>query len=96
MSNRKYRVLSLNQILNFEDDMKKQKVSEVARKPSGFLGQYKKHKTFDNFKNNKVPNGKINWEEKRNAFIDRHLVQYKKNPTERRRLALAVWGFQPK
>jgi len=40
-----------------------------------------------------VPNGKINWGEKRNAFIDRHLAQYRKNPTERRRLALLAWGF---
>jgi len=88
-----YRVLSLNQILKYEDEMKQLKVSEVARKPSGFLGQYKQHKTFDNFKDKQVPNGKINWGEKRNAFIDRHLAQYRKNPTERRRLALLAWGF---
>lgn len=90
---RDYKVEPLSKILKEEDEMKKEKVSEVARSPSGFLGQYKKYKTFNNFKDNKVPNGKIDWGDKRNAFIDRHLVQYKNYPTERRRLALLAWGY---
>jgi len=88
-----YKIEPLNKILKEEDKMRRLKVSEVARSRNGFLGQYKKYKTYNNFKNNKVPNGVIDWSEKRNAFIDRHLVQYKKNPTERRRLALLAWGF---
>lgn len=89
-----YKIEPINKILSEEDKMKKLKVSEVARSPSGFLGQYKKYKTYNNFKNNKVPNGLIDWSEKRNAFIDRHIVQYRKNPTERRRLALLAWGYK--
>jgi hypothetical protein len=89
-----YKVEPLNKILSEEDKMKKLKVSEVARSPNGFLGQYKKYKTYNNFKNNKVPNGLIDWGDKRNAFIDRHLAQYIKNPTERRRLAILVWGYK--
>lgn len=89
-----YKVEPLNQILKEEDKMKELKVSEIARKPNGFLGQYKKNKTYNNFKNNKVPNGKIDWGEKRNAFIDRHLESYRRNPTERRRLALLAWGYK--
>jgi hypothetical protein len=95
MSEKKYKVMPLKEILKYEDEMKAEKVSEVARSQSGFLGQYKKHKTYNNFKNNKVPNGLIDWNEKRDAFIDRHLAQYEKNPTRRRRLALIAWGYKP-
>lgn len=92
---KKYKVLSLHQILKFEDEMKRLKVSEVARKPTGFLGQYKKHGSFEDFKDKQVPNGNITWEDKRNAFIARHLASYRENPTERRHLALVAWGFSP-
>jgi hypothetical protein len=34
--------------------------------------------------------------QRRAAFIARHLAQYRKNPTERRRLALLMWAFDPK
>ncbi len=89
-----YRVLSLNQILKYEDEMKRLKVSEVARQPSGFLGQMKKHGSFDNFKDKKVPDGNITWKEKRQNFISRHLAQYKKNPTERRAYSMLAWGYK--
>jgi len=89
-----YKVEPLSSILKEEDEMKRLKVSEVARKPSGFLGNYKRYKTYNNFKDKQVPNGKINWAEKRNAFLDRHLEQYRRNPTERRRLSLLVWGYK--
>ncbi len=95
MSEKKYKVMPLNEILKYEDEMKAEKVSEVARSPSGFLGNYKRYKTYNNFKDRQVPNGKIDWSEKRNAFIDRHLAQYRKNPTPRRRLSLIVWGYKP-
>ena len=91
----KYKVMTLSQILKYEDEMKRLKVSDVARSPSGFLGQYKKHGTFNNFKDKQVPNGKQDWEDKREGFVARHLTQYKKNPTERRRLAMIAWGFLP-
>ena len=92
---RDYKIMPLSEILKYEDEMKKKKVSDVARSSTGFLGQYKKHKTFNNFKDRQVPNGNIDWEEKRKGFIARHYAQYKKNPTERRRLAMIAWGFLP-
>lgn len=89
-----YKVEPLSQILKEEDKMKELKVSEVARSPSGFLGNYKRYKNYNNFKNKQVPNGNIDWSEKRNAFLDRHLEQYRRNPTERRRLAILAWGYK--
>lgn len=90
----KYKIVPLAQILKYEDEMKQQKVSEVARATGGFLSEYKKYKTWGNFKDNIVPNGKQDWESKRDGFISRHLKQYRENPTERRRLALLAWGYK--
>jgi hypothetical protein len=89
------KVMPLNEVLKYEDEMKKQGVSEVARSSRGFLGNYKKYKTFANMKNKNPPNENITWEDKRRAFVKRHLAQYKQNPTERRRLALIAWAFMP-
>jgi len=86
--------MTLKEVLKYEPEMNEKKVSEVARSPSGFLGQYKKYKTFDKMKNKIVPNENITWSEKRNNFLKRHLVQYKKNPTERRRLAIIAWAME--
>ena len=35
------------------------------------------------------------WKRKQKGFVARHLVQYKKNPTYRRRLALIAWSYDP-
>jgi hypothetical protein len=43
-----------------------------------------------------APGGKITWRQKRTNFIRRHLVQYKANRTERRRLALIEWAYNPR
>jgi hypothetical protein len=91
---KKYKVLSLQQILKFEDEMKRLKVSEVARSPSGFLGQMKKYGSYEDFKNKTASNSNMTWEDKRNSFIARHLAQYRINPTERRRLSLLAWGYK--
>ncbi len=89
-----YKVMPLNEILKYEKEMKAEKVSEVARGPNGFLTNYKKYKTYNNFKDRQVPNGKIDWADKRNAFIDRTLESYRRNPTPRRRLNLISWGYK--
>jgi len=68
--------------------MKKLGVSEIARSPAGFLTAYKRTKG-----NYKKLSG--NWQEKRWAFIRRHLVAYKSNPTKRRKLALIAWAYLP-
>lgn len=62
-----------------------QKVSEVARSEGQFLSQYKKF-------GERLPQ---DWIIKRHNFIKRHLVQYKQNPTPRRKLALIAWAYMP-
>lgn len=77
--------MPLRSITRYEPEMKRLKVSEVARSPRGFLTNLKKNK------------GKVStkWESKRNGFIARTLPSYKKRPTVRRRLALIAWAYKP-
>ena len=76
-------MMSLKDVLKYESEMEKENVSRVARGKGGFLTAYK--------------DGKLNdeWKKKRNGFIARHLAQYIKNPTYRRRLALNAWAYNP-
>jgi len=85
--------MSSDSIEQYIPEMKRLKVSEVARSRRGFLYNYLKYDN-DVF-NRKVPNESIIWEDKRNAFIARHLPSYKENPTYRRWLALVAWAFKP-
>lgn len=80
-------MLSIKTISKYEPEMRELKVSEVARSPRGFLTAYKKAGSA----------GKLSpeWKRKREAFIARHGVQYRKNPTKRRRLALIAWAYDP-
>lgn len=80
-----YPLLTIQAIDKFMPLVRKYKVSERARSPNQFLSQYRRY-------GSRLPEY---WSMKRNAFIARHLVQYKMNPTIRRRLALIVWGFDP-
>lgn len=91
-----YRWLPLRQALSYEDEMERLGVSKVARSPRGFLAAYKHHRTAAATKKAPVPGypGQT-WGERRNAFIGRHLPQYRANPTERRRLALIAWAYAP-
>jgi len=84
---RKY--LPLSEIAKYEPEMRRLKVSRVARSPRGFLTYYKKIGG---------KSGKVNehWRVKREGFIARHLVQYNRNPTYRRFLALVAWAYRPK
>lgn len=80
-------MLSLKTIRKYEPEMKRLKVSEVARSPRGFLTAYKKAGSPDKLS--------PKWKQRRLAFIARHNAQYKKNPTRRRRLALIAWAYNP-
>lgn len=60
-------------------------VSIQARKPKQFLDMYKTHEQ-------QLP---VKWIEKRENFIKRHIVQYRENPTIRRRLAMITWAYDP-
>jgi hypothetical protein len=63
-------------------------VSEVARSPRGFLTQYKRV-------GGNPDKLSLEWKVKRHGFIRRHLAQYRKNKTLRRKLALYAWAYNP-
>ena len=81
-------MLSLKTIRKYEPEMKRLKVSEVARSKRGFLTAYKKAGSSKNLSDK--------WKQKRKAFIARHLISYNKKPTKRRLLALRAWAYEPK
>jgi hypothetical protein len=83
---KKYPVTPLKVIRQYEPEMKRLKVSEVARSPRGFLTNLKRN------------DGRITpeWEARRNGFISRHMAQYRKHRTPRRRLALIAWAYRPR
>lgn len=72
-------------------------VSEVARSKRGFLYNFFKYGKNMLEKPSITPSGSegIPWWKKRENFIKRHLVQYKKNKTLRRKLALIAWAYLP-
>ena len=80
-------------VLRQENAIKKNNVSVVARYKDGFLTNYKKYKTATAMKKQIAPNGKITWEQKRNAYLDRSVPQYRTNPTYRRWLSLLSWAY---
>jgi hypothetical protein len=81
----KYPFLRMKTIDMYMPLIKKMKVSEQARKPNQFLSIYKTY-------GEQLPE---NWAIKRENFITRHIVQYRENPTIRRRLAIITWAFDP-
>lgn len=82
-----YKWLSLREVLKYEPEMVRLRVSEVARSPRGFLTAYKRFGT--RLKSHPLWSGRRNW------FIARHLVQYRENPTYRRWLSLVAWAYRP-
>lgn len=77
--------MPLDEVLKYEKQAEELKVSKVARSKQGFLTYYKNNKNLNDA-----------WVTKRDAFISRHLAQYEKKPTERRKLALIMWAYKPK
>jgi hypothetical protein len=69
-------------------------VSRVARDPGGFLHEYLR--VGPSMLDEIAPGGRITWRQKRTNFIRRHLAQYKTHRTERRRLALIAWAYDPR
>ena len=90
---RKYRLMSVRAVRRLLREIEAHGVSEVARAPGGFLYTYLKK--GPSMLDETVPLGSITWRQKRAGFIARHLAQYAKNPTTRRRLALVAWAFDP-
>lgn len=85
---REYKYMSLAEIKEYEPEMRRLKVSEVARGPRGFLTAYKRA-------NGNTSKLSEYWRNKRDGFIKRHMAQYRKNPTYRRKLALIAWAYNP-
>lgn len=83
-----YKFMPLSKIKEKEPEMRRLKVSEVARSPRGFLTAYKR------VGGNPDRLSEV-WKNKRRGFIARHKVQYDKNPTKRRKLALQAWAYNP-
>jgi hypothetical protein len=83
---KEYRYLSVKQISKYEPEMKRLKVSEVARSKRGFLTAYKKAGTKNNLSDD--------WRNRRDGFIKRHMAQYKPKQ-KRRELALIAWAYKP-
>ena len=94
-SSKKYRWMSYSQAASYIPEAKKAKVSKVARGIEGFMGVYKNKKNAKTMANAKFTATQT-WGQRRNAFIKRHMAQYKKNPTRRRWLALAMWAYKPR
>ena len=69
-------------------------VSRVARDPGGFLHEYLR--VGPSMLDEIAPGGRITWRQKRTNFIRRHLAQYRTHRTERRRLALIAWAYDPR
>jgi len=79
-----YNFVPLKTIETFIPEMERLGVSVVARSKNQFLDQYRKYgKNLPEY-----------WMTKRKNFIKRHLIQYKLNPTYRRKLALLAWAYQ--
>lgn len=83
--------LQIRRHMTMADELK---VSLVARGEGGFTWYYMRYGR--DMLRWKVPAGNITWEQKREAFIARHLPQYKANPTDRRLHALMMWGYDPR
>lgn len=93
---KEYRWLSLRRTQAAEPLAEALGVSEMARGPNGFLDEYKRAGTARAMKKRPVPGypGQT-WGQRRAAFIARTLAQYRKNPTERRRVAMEMWAYFP-
>lgn len=84
-----YKFMALAEVREKEPEMKRLKVSKVARSKRGFLTQYKRVGGNKDRLSEK-------WQNKRKGFIARTKSQYDKKPTKRRKLALQAWAYNPK
>ena len=90
---REYKYMSLFDIGQYEREMERLGVSQIARGKSGFLTYYKK------IGGNPA---RVNtfWRNKRHSFISRTLGAYrlhkdKGHNVERQRLSLIAWAYMP-
>ena len=92
-----YHWVSLATVKRYEAQARRLGVSQVARSPRGFLRAYEAAGGSARVVNaTRVP-GHPNqtWGQRRASFIARHLAQYRRQPTARRRYALLMWAYRP-
>lgn len=100
MTIQRYKWIPLKDALSYEDEAKKLRVSEVARSNRGFMRAYERARGDPSVMSTMLVPG-INrttfWDKRRDEFVARHLVQYRKpgGGTRRRWLALAMWAYKP-
>lgn len=90
--------LSYRQAHAFEAEAARLRVSQVARASKGFMREYQKAGTPAAMRVRRLPSGVAGgttWGQKRDAFVKRHMEQYRRNPTYRRFLALTMWAYRP-
>ena len=97
---KKYPLMTKEEITPWVQLMKENGVSEVARSKRGFLHNYF-NGGFSFLKNPSITaSGGLSkttpWWKKRENFIKRHMVQYQKHKTYRRKLAIIAWAYMPK
>ena len=92
-----YHWLSLTMVKRYEARARRLGVSQVARSPRGFFRAYEAAGGSARVMNTTRVPGYPNqtWGQRRANFIARHLAQYRRQPTERRRLALLMWAYRP-
>ena len=93
-----FKWVPLHRVLELEPYAAALGVSEVARSEDGFLREYERAGTARRMRGRLVPgfaSASATWEQRRAAFISRHLPQYRKKPTVRRQLALIMWAYDP-
>ena len=91
-----YHWLSLTMVKRYEAQARRLGVSAVARSPRGFVRAYEAAGGSARVMNaTRVPGRRETWGQRRANFIARHLAQYRRQPTERRRLALLMWAYRP-
>ena len=92
-----YHWQSLATVKLYEAQAARLGVSAVARSPRGFLRAYKAAGGSARVMNvTPVPGyPRQTWGQRRANFIARHLAQYRRQPTERRWLALLMWAYRP-
>ena len=86
------------QVRAYEAEAARLGVSEVARRPKGFLREYEKAGSAAAMRRRPLPpgvRGGETWGQKRDAFVARFLAMYRDNPTRRVYLALVMWAYKP-
>lgn len=91
----KYPLMQYKDMMKYEDEMIKLKVSERAREPDGFYGMFIKYKSkipddivYPNYTN-------VNYWKRREIFLNSHYKMWMKNKTRRNYLSLICWAFNP-